>query len=95
MINYLALSAAGKVVIAHDKTKRNSSADLPGNVSLSTAQLAACQAQVGGIAQRPSLTTLKSLLSPTRISPARNVVGSSCYRGMAEANRPWILTFQR
>ncbi|WP_218275813.1 MULTISPECIES: hypothetical protein, partial [unclassified Pseudomonas] len=36
MINYLALSAAEKVVIAHGKTKRNSSADLPGNVSLST-----------------------------------------------------------
>ncbi|WP_218267205.1 MULTISPECIES: hypothetical protein, partial [unclassified Pseudomonas] len=41
-----------KVVIAHGKTKRNSSADLPGNVSLSTAQLAACQAQFGGIARR-------------------------------------------
>ncbi|TBN47147.1 hypothetical protein [Pseudomonas sp. BGI-2] len=52
MINYLALSAAEKVVIAHDKTKQNSSANLPGSVNLSTAQLAACQAQFGGIARR-------------------------------------------
>ncbi|PMW23450.1 hypothetical protein C1X34_11715 [Pseudomonas sp. GW456-12-10-14-TSB6] len=48
----LGIERFGKVVFAHDKTKRNSLADLAGNVSLSTAQLAACQAQFGGIARR-------------------------------------------
>ncbi|AHZ73317.1 hypothetical protein OU5_P0065 (plasmid) [Pseudomonas mandelii JR-1] len=48
----LGIERFGKVFFAHDQTKRNSSADLPGNVSLSTAQLAACQAQFGGIARR-------------------------------------------